>query len=268
MAANIWLRRKTSAKSASTPKAASVRPRPLTTHSGGKSSTMNDRRSKILQVATRRFAEFGFAATTVRQIADDVDILSGSLFHHFATKEEMLHEIVRESALQMRDKTLRIAKAPADAEEKLAALVLLDLGEMTQNQEVHAILYNERKLFRRREEFAYVLEAKNKAYLAWKSVIRDGIKKNLFRRNLDSYLTIMTIVRMLNTAADWYKREDSALLAAVGPYTLDQVIDFYLGFTLSAVRAPARISEPIPRAVAEKLIADLAAVHAASRRSA
>lgn len=255
MAANASLRRKVQPKPA-VPELSSVHPRSAPS-SSGKSIAMVDRRDRILQVATRRFAEFGFAATTVRQIADDVNILSGSLFHHFATKEEMLHHIVRGPVLEMRDKTNRIAAARADAEEKLAALVLLDLGEMTQNQEVHAILYNERKLFRRRKEFAYVVQAKNKAYLAWKSVIEDGTKSGLFRRNLDGYLTIMTILRMLNTAADWYKREDSSILVAMGPYTLDQVIDFYLGFILSAVRAPGRISAPIPRAAADRLIKGL-----------
>src|SRR5579864_8918239 len=61
------------------------------------------RRLAILEAARRRFAEFGFEATTVRQIADDVNILSGSLYHHFATKDDMLHEIVRDAVLQMRD---------------------------------------------------------------------------------------------------------------------------------------------------------------------
>lgn len=250
MAVNASTRRKPTKSADARP---SVLLRPVAVKPHGKKAAMTDRRDKILQVATRRFAEFGFSATTVRQIADDVNILSGSLFHHFATKEEMLHEIVRGAVLQMRDKTIRIAKARADAEVRLVALVLLDLVEMTQNQQIHAILYNERKLFRRREEFAYVVDAKSQSYLAWRSVLQDGVKSKLFKRNLDVYLTILTILRMLNTAADWYKREDSAVLEALGPYTFDRVADFYLDFILGAVRAPARISEPIPRAAAEQL---------------
>ena len=38
---------------------------------------------------SRLFAEFGYEATTVRQIADEVNILAGSLYYHFASKEEM-----------------------------------------------------------------------------------------------------------------------------------------------------------------------------------
>src|SRR5438094_591254 len=82
-----------------------------------------ERRTAILQAATRRFAQFGFEATTVRQIADDVNILSGSLYHYFETKEEMLHEIVRDAALQIQNNTLRIAQAPVDAERRLIALI-------------------------------------------------------------------------------------------------------------------------------------------------
>jgi AcrR family transcriptional regulator len=216
---------------------------------------MADRRAEILAVATRRFAEFGFEATTVRQIADDVNILSGSLYHHFATKDDMLHEIVREAVLQMRDNTGRIAKAAADAEHRLIALILLDLGELTRNQEAHAILNNERKFFRRRDEFAYVVQAKKEAYIAWRTVLEDGIKEKLFKPDLDIYLTISTVVRMLNTAADWYKNEDIYISGRPGPYSLDEVIDYYLGFILAAVRLPARASAPIPRKACEALAA-------------
>jgi hypothetical protein len=79
------------------------------------------------------------------------------------------------------------------------------------------------------------------------------MKSKLFRPNLDVYLTISTIIRMLNTAADWYKNEHGSAMYTVGPYTLDQVLDFHLDFILSAVRAPSRMPEPIPRKACEEL---------------
>jgi AcrR family transcriptional regulator len=212
-----------------------------------------DRRGVILQAATSLFAKRGFEATGVRQIADEVNILSGSLYHHFETKDEMLHEIVRDTVEQMRDNAIRIAQAPVDAEQRLIALVLLDLGELTRNQEVHAILSNERRLFRQREEFAYVVEAKRGAYHAWRSVLQDGIDTRLFKPDLDIFLAISTVVRMLNTAADWYVNEEASIAGSAGIYGLDEIIDFYLGFVLGAVRLPARAAEPVPRAACEAL---------------
>jgi AcrR family transcriptional regulator len=213
----------------------------------------SDRRANILEVATRRFAEHGFENTTVRQIGDDVNILSGSLYHHFATKEEMLHEIVREPVQQMRNNTLRVSRASVDPERRLIALILLDLGELTRNQKVHAILTNERRFFRQREEFAYVTKAKRETYQAWRSVFEDGIESRLFRADVDIFLTIMTIIRMLNTAADWYRNDDAHGGGNASSYSLDKVIDFHLQFVLSAIRTPERESEPIPRKECEEL---------------
>jgi AcrR family transcriptional regulator len=214
---------------------------------------MVDRRTKILEAATQRFAEHGFEATTVRQIADDVNILSGSLYHHFASKEAMLHDIVQETVEKMRDNVVRISKAPVDAEHRLTALILLELGEMTRNQQVHAILSNDRKFFRQKEEFLYVVRAKRESYNAWCATLQDGIDGKLFKSSLDFYLTISTIIRMLSAAADWYKNEEVYMSRPFGPYTLDTVIDFHLEYVLSAVRLPARTSAPIPRQACEEL---------------
>ena len=41
------------------------------------------------------FAERGLRATTVRDIADSAGILSGSLYHHFKSKEQMVDEVLR-----------------------------------------------------------------------------------------------------------------------------------------------------------------------------
>ena len=205
-----------------------------------------DRRGLIIAAATRRFAEFGFEATTVRQIADDVHILSGSLYHHFATKEEMLEEIVRDAILKMRDDAVRVAALPLDAENRLAALVMHDLIRLTEAQEVYAIVFNERKFFRRSAYFRYLTDAKKEAYDGWHRVLSDGVREGLFDPGLDIFLTISTVVRMLNMGADWYMNEDGSRIDAVADYSLAKLLDFYLGYVLRAIRAPERAGKPIP----------------------
>jgi TetR/AcrR family transcriptional regulator, cholesterol catabolism regulator len=214
-----------------------------------------DRRASILEAATRRFAEHGYAATTVRQIGEDVNILSGSLYHHFTTKEQMLHEIVRDAVQQLRRNALRIAQASIDAERRLIALIVLHVTELTRHQKAHAILVNERRLFRQSAEFEYVMKAKRDAYRAWQRVLQDGIGAGLFRADTDIFLTILTVLRMLNNAADWFRNDEAHGFydGTVISYKLDKVIDFHLSFVLNAIRPPARESEPIPRAECEEL---------------
>lgn len=209
-----------------------------------------DRRQQILEAARRRFAEFGFEATTVRQIADDVKILSGSLYHHFDTKEAMLDEIVRDPVLAVHGQTLRIAALECDAEERLVTLIAAELGALTRHQEQLAIVYSERKFFRRSPYFAYLMKARKEAYDAWQGILEDGVRDGLFDPATDAYLTISTIMRMLNTGADWYRNEDGSPQDVVRFYPLEQLLDFYLGFVLRAIRLPERAGAPIPRPLA------------------
>ena len=233
---------------AETDDTAGAKPRPARRSRGrGDGAPAVDRRQLILAAATRRFAEYGYEATTVRQIADDVEILSGSLYHHFATKEEILEEIVRDAILRSRDDAQRIAALPLDAEQRFVMLLATELHRLTASQEVYAISFNERKFFRRSDYFRYLSQAKKDAYEAWSAVLSDGVRDGLFLADLDIYLTISTIVRMLHTGADWYKNEDGSQLDAVAHYSLDRLLDFYLGYVLRAIRAPARAGEAIPR---------------------
>jgi len=56
--------------------------------------TTQSRRAELLAIAAGLFAEKGFKNTTVRDIADASGILSGSLYHHFDSKESMVDEIL------------------------------------------------------------------------------------------------------------------------------------------------------------------------------
>jgi AcrR family transcriptional regulator len=58
-----------------------------------------DRRAQILDAAESQFARFGFGATRLQRIADQVGIRVASLYNHFASKDE-LYAAVLERALE------------------------------------------------------------------------------------------------------------------------------------------------------------------------
>jgi len=55
----------------------------------GKGRLAENRRESLLDAAARLFGTRGFAATSIRDIASAVGMLSGSIYYHFPSKEEL-----------------------------------------------------------------------------------------------------------------------------------------------------------------------------------
>lgn len=102
-------------------------------------------RERILISAARLFRERGYRATTVRDIASEVGILSGSLFHHFDSKEQMLVEMVREAVISMCAGAEALVGPIADPVERLRVLVRfeLDCFAGSQTRDYFAVLVSE-----------------------------------------------------------------------------------------------------------------------------
>lgn len=64
----------------------------MSNNKSSKTAAKGARRDDILRAAAALFASKGYAATSIRDIADSVGLLSGSLYYHFASKEEILLE--------------------------------------------------------------------------------------------------------------------------------------------------------------------------------
>ncbi len=83
-------------------------------------------REEILLAAARLFAERGFAATTTRDIAEEVGIRQPSLFYHFKKKEDILCAIIDAAAAPWLQFSARLDKQSGTAAAKLYALMRFD----------------------------------------------------------------------------------------------------------------------------------------------
>jgi TetR/AcrR family transcriptional regulator, cholesterol catabolism regulator len=66
--------------------------------SGGRMPRPDNRRVQLLDAAARLFCQHGFHATSMRDIAKSADMLSGSIYYHFNSKQEMLLAVYAEGA--------------------------------------------------------------------------------------------------------------------------------------------------------------------------
>lgn len=215
---------------------------------------ISERRTQIIKTSSRLFADYGFETTSMRQIADEVSLLPGSIYHHFDTKEDILHAILREPLKRFSQDILSISQLPVDAEHRLVASELMRFYRYIREWEVYAIILHDSKFFRRTKDFSYVQDAKSKAFRLLESILQEGVRSRLFHPNIDTYLMIGTTARMLISTASWYRIGDIYSSNRPSKYDLDHVIDFQLDCTLRLIRTPSRLEEPIPRDTCERLI--------------
>ncbi|HYZ69358.1 MAG TPA: TetR/AcrR family transcriptional regulator [Mycobacterium sp.] len=90
----------------------------------------NTAREEILDAAAELFTNLGYASTSTRRIADAVGMRQASLYHHFATKDDMLDALLAGTV----DQPLRMAAAllseSGPAAPRLHALVVSDVTQL------------------------------------------------------------------------------------------------------------------------------------------
>lgn len=86
-----------------------------------------DRRQVLVREAARLFHHKGYDRTTVRDLADAVGILSGSLFHHFRSKEDILQAVMLEASRINTEKIRAAAEAAVPTRERLFRLIRAEL---------------------------------------------------------------------------------------------------------------------------------------------
>jgi AcrR family transcriptional regulator len=88
-------------------------------HNGGVVATVSprrdrrrpeERRSQILDAALHVFAEVGFSAATLREVADAAGVSKGTVFHYFETKEALLTAVVRDRVVARLDATRELVR--------------------------------------------------------------------------------------------------------------------------------------------------------------
>ncbi|WP_037677348.1 TetR/AcrR family transcriptional regulator [Streptomyces griseus] len=91
-------------------------------------------REQILDAAGALFVERGIAATSTRMIAERVGIRQASLYYHFATKDDILAELLATSvrpSLEMMDRIQALAPEQTSAAAALYAMAAMDVSTLS-----------------------------------------------------------------------------------------------------------------------------------------
>jgi len=166
-------------------------------------TTDTPRRLQIEEAASALFRERGYSATSVRDIAQALNMQGGSLYAHMASKEDVLWSIVSRAADRFNAEVGPVAAdtttSPAD---RLRNMIRAHVGVVTSVQKDAAVFLHEWRFLSdaRRTEML----ARRDAYEAlFRDVIKQGVLAGQFR-DVDPRVTAATILSALNGVATWY----------------------------------------------------------------
>jgi AcrR family transcriptional regulator len=175
------------------------------------------RRQQIEDAASALFRERGYAATSVRDIAQALDMQGGSLYAHVASKEDMLWSIVVRAADRFNAAVEPIASSSRLPAEKLTAMIRAHVGVVTGTQKDAAVFLHEWRFLSqsRREQIS---KRRDHYEALFRNVIAEGGASGVFNQ-VDPRMAAMAILSALNGIATWY--------STLGALTPDDVADQY-----------------------------------------
>jgi AcrR family transcriptional regulator len=151
-----------------------------------RASSVEDRRRQILDAAVRAFAERGYEACRVGDVATEAGVAYGLVYHYFHSKEELLETIFRDTWTQMLVAIAGVESLGEPAPEQLRKVIAIVLRTWKHDPDLVRVLVREvtRTPHLQRE----VTEIEH-AFAALERIVRRGQEEGTFRADVDARLT-------------------------------------------------------------------------------
>lgn len=105
-----------------------------------KSVRSDNRLTAVLDAAARLFAVKGYSATSMRDIAEACDMLPGSLYYHFAAKEDLLAAVYEAGVRQLVDAVSTAVSEARDPWARLEAACAAHLDTLLRSSDYAQVL--------------------------------------------------------------------------------------------------------------------------------
>ena len=164
-----------------------------------------DRRGEVLEAAIRVFQKKGYASASIQDVAAEVGVLKGSLYHYIDSKEDLLARIFEDSAehfVEMMDEASALDAPPVERLRSFAHACSL---WYLRNIERVAIYATEWKhLTGKRRKVVMGIREDYESRLA--NLIGEVKESGAASPDLDVNFATYYIFGALNGLPDWYRR--------------------------------------------------------------
>lgn len=162
-----------------------------------------NKKQKILEAAARLFREKGYTATSMRDLAQAVNLKASSLYNHINGKEHILREICLNTSERFHRELDLIESREESAEERVRALIQWHIKVAT--EDITAITAFNDEWRHLTEPYLSEFIDQRKAYeTRFRNIIEDGMKDGSFKV-FNANIALFTIFSAIRWIYDWYQ---------------------------------------------------------------
>jgi AcrR family transcriptional regulator len=166
-------------------------------------AVISEKKARIREIATDLFRVKGYAATSMRDLAQEVGIEAASLYSHVKSKEELLQSICFNLASAFFETIRPVREMNASAAIKLQHAILAHVEVVISNTSASAVFLHE---WRHLSEPAYSdFKALRSEYeRIFLDILRQGSAEGAFSFK-DESIAVRNLLSALNWLYEWYR---------------------------------------------------------------
>jgi AcrR family transcriptional regulator len=190
--------------------------------------TLNTERwEEVVEAAAKVFAEKGYRAATLRDIAAELGMLKGSLYYYIESKEDLLYEILKRAHAggikRMRADPQYWEGSPSERLTHFIRTYMSRLDEIPPTLVISESDLGELEGERRAE----VLRLRRAIFDVPLAAVAEGVRRGDFAGDTDPYVATATLFRILNSTVFWFRAERHL--------DWERVTDWYVVFILRGI---------------------------------
>jgi AcrR family transcriptional regulator len=162
------------------------------------------RQARVVLDAARVFAARGYDQTSVPELAEELGIAAGGLYHYFAGKEQLLIAICDQLMEPLLARAEALLRDDAPADERLRELVRVWVEHVVAHRDHMLVFQQERALIEHGEQWRKV-RADRKRFEQLLARVLTRVHDDGQARLEDPRLSLSALLGMVNHTAQWFR---------------------------------------------------------------
>ncbi|GGY90818.1 TetR/AcrR family transcriptional regulator [Novosphingobium colocasiae] len=180
-------------------------------------------RGAIMNVAMHLFGKQGFTGTSMRDIANAVGLLPGSLYAHIQSKEALLLSIVSDGIGRFLAAVGPLAAGSGTPAERLRKMIVAHVEVVADNPERSQVVFHQWR-FLGEGNLPVAVDRRRQYESLFITVVEQGVSSGEMRSDIDLRIEVRTILGALNWTPEWFSPNGKLGAGEVGEHMANTLL--------------------------------------------